>query len=78
MSAYIQFNGMTFPNPMDPMDVELALRHGEPSREQNLLAASFVAAYKQLVLDTSAERNPKICAIRTFMAQEKEVGEVPR
>lgn len=55
---------MTFPHPEDPARVEWSLRYGTPTREQALVAASYVAAYKQLVGDTARSRDRKVAGIR--------------
>lgn len=54
-----------FPNHDDPLDVEWALRYGTLTREQELVAASFISAYKQLVAyDSQRSRNAKVSALR--------------
>ena len=40
-------NGTVWPNPADPLEVEWKLRYGRLTREEQLVAASFIAAYKQ-------------------------------
>ena len=82
MSAYLDIDGMQFPDPRDPLSVEWSLRYGEPSREQLLVAASFVAAYKQLVgVDSQRTRNRKIEAVRLRLLAARygvPLPEVPR
>jgi len=72
--TYIAFDGMSWPNPTDPLDVEWSMRYGNPSREQMLVAASFVAAYRHLVEDSAVRRNEKITALRTAIAAEQPEG----
>lgn len=67
-ATYLRFDDMTWPNPNDPGDVEWALRHGTPTPAQRMVAASMVAAYKQLVKDSQKVRNGKVAGIRQAMA----------
>jgi len=60
---YLRFDGMSWPNPDDPAGVEWQLRYGSPV-EVRMVAASYVAAYKQLVEDTVRRRNEKVAGIR--------------
>jgi hypothetical protein len=64
MRGTLHFDGMAWPNPNDPHEIEWALRYGTPSREQMLAAASFIAAYRQLVDLPTRERNKRIASIR--------------
>ena len=59
---------MCAPHPDDPMDVEWTLRYGTPTREQALVAASFISAYRQLVNDSRTSREKKIAGIRAASA----------
>jgi len=52
MKSFVRFDGMCWPNPLDPNEIEWKLRHGEPTREELLQAASFLGAYKQLLRDS--------------------------
>lgn len=72
MSAYLHFDSMAWPNPDDPGGVEWRLRYGEPTRQDLLVATSYIGAYRQLVQDTQATRNAKIAAIRAAMATQTE------
>lgn len=65
--TYVSFDDMTWPNPSDPRDVEWSLRYGNPSRHQMLVAASFIAAYRQLVEDSATRRNSKIAGLRRML-----------
>ena len=62
-NSYLHFDGMSWPNPDDPALVEWRLRYGSPD-EVRMVAASFVAAYKQLVEDPVRRRNEKVAGIR--------------
>lgn len=42
--------GTVWPNPLDPTETEWALRHGEPTMAQRLIAASFISAYRDILL----------------------------
>jgi hypothetical protein len=64
VTAFLSFDGMTFPNPDDPLGAASALRYGEPSQEQRLYAASVISAYRQLVNDAAVPRNEKVGGIR--------------
>jgi|SRR6185369_8665962 len=66
--AYLHFDGMAWPNPIDPLDVEWSLRYGTPTREQLNVAASMIAAYKQLVEDPKTRRDAKVAGIRRVLA----------
>ena len=49
MSGHLRLDdGTTWPNPLDPGDVEWTLRYGAPTRAQMLHAASVLAAYRRL------------------------------
>ena len=62
-NSYLHFDGMAWPNPDDPALIEWRLRYGSPD-EVRMVAASFVAAYKQLVADPVRRRNGKVAGIR--------------
>lgn len=64
MKTYLRFDDMTWPNPDDPMDIEWKLRYGQPTQSERHIAASMIAAYKQLVNDPQRRRNEKIAGIR--------------
>ena len=66
--SYLRFDEMTWPNPDDPGEVEYALRYGSLKRSHELVAASFIAAYRQLVNLPRRERDERVAAIRA--AQE--------
>lgn len=66
--GFLHFDDMTWPNPEDPLMVEWKLRHGEPTKSDLMVAASMIAAYKQLVYDTQTRRNAKARGIRAAQA----------
>ncbi len=70
-SGWLHFDGMTWPDPDDPLSAEWALRYGTvPDRAQLNYAASVIAAYQQLVRDPVRRRNEKVSGIRAAMAAE--------
>lgn len=68
-AIYLNFDEMTWPNPEDPADVEWALRYGTPTPTQLNIAASMIAAYRQLIEDPARRRNEKITGIRNAMKE---------
>ena len=69
--THLRFDGMTWPNPSDPLAVEWTLRYGTPTRAQLHVAASMIAAYKQLAwIDAQRERNRKVTALRQAMKED--------
>ncbi len=62
--TFLSFADMAWPHPDDPLEVEWSLRYGSPSREQMMVAASIVAAYRQLVADPVRRRNETIAGLR--------------
>lgn len=65
--TFLTFDGMCWPHPDDPYEVEWALRYGQPTERQLLVAASFIESYRQLVYDPQRVRNSKIAGIRRAM-----------
>lgn len=65
-SSRLRFDGMTWPNPADPDEVQWRLRYGPqpPSREDLLTAASFMHAYAHLIDLPQRERNERVRQIR--------------
>jgi len=62
---------MTWPNPADPKEVEWRLRYGKPDRGDLLVAASFIAAYRHLVLDLPQRtRNQRVSELRAALKGE--------
>jgi len=62
--SYLCFEGMTWPNPTDPNDVQWRLRYGTPRRRDILVAASFMHAYAHLIDLPQRERNERVSQIR--------------
>lgn len=70
--TYVHFDQMTWPNPEDPLNVEWTLRYSTPTREQLLVAASMIAAYKQLVEDDQVRRNQKVAGLRRAIREQND------
>lgn len=66
--THLHFDGMAWPNPTDPTEVQWRLRYGKPTRSDLLLAASHMSAYTQLVYDPQRIRNEKIASLRKLAA----------
>lgn len=60
----LSFDGMTWPNPDDPTDLEWRLRYGTLAPPDLHLAAEIVAAYKYLVTEPQRVRNVRVAQIR--------------
>lgn len=71
--TYLIFDDMTWPHPDDPRAVEWRLRygHGELSRADRMVAASYIDAYRQLVRLSRDARNARVTGIRRA---EEEAG----
>lgn len=67
--AYLHFDGMAWPHPDDPQEVEWSLRYGTPDARQRMIAASMVAAYRHLVTNSGRTRNALIAALRKAMKE---------
>lgn len=66
---FLRVEGTTWPNPSDPGEVEWRLRYGTPTREDLLVAASFMHAYQYLVLAmTQKDRNHRVATIKEAMS----------
>lgn len=63
-SPYVQFDGMTWPHPNDPAEVEWRLRYGTLSRDINMTAASYVEAYRHLIRMDRRTREKRIAELR--------------
>jgi hypothetical protein len=65
-NSYLLFDGMCWPNPDDPSDVEWKLRYSRTTLTpaEALIAASMIHAYRQLVLIDSRTRQARVMAIR--------------
>lgn len=66
MKSYIVFDdeGCTWPNPLDPSEIEWKLRYGTPTRAELLQAASFLSAYKHLFTTTQKDAMYRIKRIK--------------
>ena len=56
MKYYVNFDDMCWPKPDDTGKLEWALRYGNPTRNQQMVVASIVAAYKELIHCAAAKR----------------------
>lgn len=72
-NSYLLFDGMCWPNHLDPSDVEWKLRYSRTTLTdaEALIAASVMHAYGQLVLIDSRTRQARVMAIRAA------VGDTP-
>ena len=62
---YRKINDMIWPAPCERMDdVEWEMRHGTPRIEDRLLAASIIAAYRQMIADPQKKRNLIVSELR--------------
>jgi hypothetical protein len=66
-NQYLSFDGMTWPTAGTAIaQLERVLRYGTPTKSQLLVAASVLAAYRQLIWDNQSKRQRVIGAIRKF------------
>jgi hypothetical protein len=72
MKRYVCFDGMTWPNPKASDDLEWRLRYAAESitREDQLVMASFLAAYRGLISMPSRRRNQRVGQIRRAVVAE--------
>jgi len=64
-TSYLHFDGMTWPNPSDPNEVEYRMIHGgEITKGDLLVAASFMSAFRQLVRLDARTRQKRVMQIR--------------
>jgi len=61
---WVSFDGMTWPNPDDPTEVQWRIQYGNPAREDLAAAVSFMAAYSQLIRLPRRTREARIRSIR--------------
>jgi hypothetical protein len=74
-SSYLHFDDRTtWPDPADPAEIGYRLRYGEPSKSDLIVAASFVAAYRDLILSDSRTARERA----TRMRQLRETSEARR
>jgi hypothetical protein len=64
-NSYLRLpEGTTWPDPKDPNEIQHTLRYGQPSREDLLVAASFIAAYGHLLAMPTRRRAEVVTQIR--------------
>ena len=67
--AYVIFGGMTWPVPGTRLETaELRLRYGRATTQDIALAASVMAAYRQMVGDSEAKRRHVLRNVRAAMS----------
>lgn len=72
MRLYAKIGEMVWPCPGRELDdVEYSLRHGTPTRSQLMVAASVMAAYRQMILDTAKKRAYVVRSLRVESLTEK-------
>ena len=64
---WLDFDGMTWPDPRDPAEVQWRLRYGTPTEADRMWCASVLGAYRQLVDDPRRTRDAKVAGIRRAM-----------
>lgn len=65
--------GMAWPIPGEDMnDLEWRFRYGVPSRTDNLVSASIIAAYRQMIGDPQTKRQWVIGEIRKLSKLRRE------
>lgn len=72
--SYLHFGGMTWPNPLDPNEVQRKLRFGEPTKADLLVAAAFMDAYAHLIALPSRTRAKRVAEIRALLAEYPPAG----
>ena len=71
-ATYVHFDGMAWPNPEDPLATEWCLRWDPDgmTRNQQLVAASIISAYRQLAMLDDPERVvEKVVALRAALSR---------
>lgn len=70
VNPYVRLDdGTTWPHPDDPAEVEWGLRYGGPRpRDEQLAAASYIAAYSELIRLPARKRDARIRAIRLALS----------
>jgi hypothetical protein len=65
-NSYLLFDGMCWPNPQDPSEVEWKLRYARTTLTpaEALIAASVMNAYRHLVELDSRTRQQRVMSIR--------------
>jgi hypothetical protein len=69
-SPYLRLDdGTNWPHPDDPAEIQWGLRYGGPRpRTEQMVAASYIAAYTELIRLPVRQRNARIRAIRAAIA----------
>lgn len=62
--TYLRFDGMTWPNPADPGEVQWRLRYAVTDHSDHMVAASFMHAYQALVFMSERRRREIIRRLR--------------
>lgn len=71
--AWAWFDNMTWPVPSDRVrEAEHRLRIGEATRADILIAASVIAAYRQMILDPKRKRDAVVRRLREAMQTKEE------
>jgi hypothetical protein len=71
MTAYLRLDdGTVWPNPTDPNEVQWRLRFGTPSKLDLLVAASAMAAYRELTGQTHKRRSTVVRLLRAALDRE--------
>lgn len=66
--SYLQFDGMVWPDPRDPTEVQWRLRYGDLTRQDRVRAASVLSAYAHLISMPRRLRDKRIRQLRAAMA----------
>jgi len=64
MSSYVKLDDCVWPNPKDENGIQWKLRYGQPTKEDLLVAASFLSAYKALFFMSQKDAMIKINKIK--------------
>lgn len=70
---HLAFDGMCWPNPDDPLELAYKLNHGHQNMTgaEAVRAATYIAAYRQLIEDTPQVRNSKITRLRAARDEQR-------
>ena len=69
--SYLRLDDRTvWPNPADPNEVQWRLRYGTPSKADLLVAASMMAAYRELAGQTYKRRSQVVSLLRAALAPQ--------
>lgn len=76
-SYHVLSNDTTWPSPVASNDIEWQLRYGQPTREQILVAASMLSAFRYLTELPQRERNEVIRDLRAADKAHSEYSQKP-